>query len=305
MADKGTQPMPSPSPLVSPTPAPVQPASQAEMVHATNLSTCVLVILVMSWSIGGHHLTRRMRYLTEGSAACALGLTTGLILLVFHHYLSWEIVTQLLEFNAAGFFTYLLPPVIFYCGLSVEKSRFFVALPSILMFGVFGTIMSFALISIFLYVALGFALFKLEDCLAMGAIFAATDSVATLQVLDRTTQPALFSLVFGEGVVNDAVSVVLLGAVANTAKANAAAAAGAMAEPRHGSWAGGVVANFVWLLVTSWALGSAAGFGITATLKKLHLSGAHQVGPRNKWLGCQVQAGGEGMPLTLNAPVWQ
>eukprot|EP00879_Flechtneria_rotunda_P020154 GHRR01021195.1.p1 GENE.GHRR01021195.1~~GHRR01021195.1.p1 ORF type:complete len:511 (+),score=207.14 GHRR01021195.1:167-1699(+) len=115
-----------------------------------------------------------------------------------------------------------------------------------------------------------------QDCLAMGAIFAATDSVATLQVLDRTTQPALFSLVFGEGVVNDAVSVVLLGAVANTAKANAAAAAGAMAEPRHGSWAGGVVANFVWLLVTSWALGSAAGFGITATLKKLHLSGAHQ-----------------------------
>jgi hypothetical protein len=38
----------------------------------------------------------------------------------------------------------------------------------------------------------------------MGAIFAATDSVATLQVLDRETMPGLFSLVFGEGVVNDA-----------------------------------------------------------------------------------------------------
>lgn len=38
----------------------------------------------------------------------------------------------------------------------------------------------------------------------MGAIFAATDSVATLQVLDRNTMPGLFSLVFGEGVVNDA-----------------------------------------------------------------------------------------------------
>lgn len=47
----------------------------------------------------------RSRYLTEGSAACALGLTTGLILLVFHQFLSWDIVTQLLEFNAAGFFT--------------------------------------------------------------------------------------------------------------------------------------------------------------------------------------------------------
>lgn len=60
------------------------------------------------------------------------------------------------------FCRYLLPPVIFYCGLSVEKSRFFMALPSILTFGVFGTLASFAIISIFLYGALGFALFELE-----------------------------------------------------------------------------------------------------------------------------------------------
>jgi len=40
-----------------------------------------------------------------------------------------------------------------------------------------------------MYVALGFALFDLEDCLAMGAIFAATDSVATLQV--RRAAPCL------------------------------------------------------------------------------------------------------------------
>lgn len=52
--------------------------------------------------------------------------------------------------------------MIFYCGLSVEKSRFFMALPSILTFGVFGTLASFAIISIFLYGALGFALFELE-----------------------------------------------------------------------------------------------------------------------------------------------
>lgn len=32
-----------------------------------------------------------------------------------------------------------------------------------------------------------------QDALAMGAIFAATDSVATLQVLDASTMPTLFS----------------------------------------------------------------------------------------------------------------
>jgi hypothetical protein len=44
----------------------------------------------------------RSRHFTEGSAACALGLATGLVLLVFHNYTGWSWVTNLLEFNAAG-----------------------------------------------------------------------------------------------------------------------------------------------------------------------------------------------------------
>lgn len=55
---------------------------------------------------------------------------------------------------------------------------------------------------------------SLGDCLALGAIFAATDSVAVLQVLDPSRAPLLFSLVFGEGVVNDATTVALLRTVA-------------------------------------------------------------------------------------------
>lgn len=49
-----------------------------------------------------------------------------------------------------------------------------------------------------------------QDCLALGAIFATTDSVAVLQVLEQDRAPLLFSLVFGEGVINDATTVALL-----------------------------------------------------------------------------------------------
>jgi Sodium/hydrogen exchanger family len=49
-----------------------------------------------------------------------------------------------------------------------------------------------------------------QDCLALGAIFATTDSVAVLQVLNQERSPLLFNLVFGEGVINDATSVALL-----------------------------------------------------------------------------------------------
>ena len=52
-----------------------------------------------------------------------------------------------------------------------------------------------------------------QDCLALGVIFAATDSVAVLQVLKQDRSPLLYSLVFGEGVINDATAVALLRAV--------------------------------------------------------------------------------------------
>ena len=53
----------------------------------------------------------------------------------------------------------------------------------------------------------------LQDSLALGVIFAATDSVAVLQVLRPDRAPLLYSLVFGEGVINDATAVALLRAV--------------------------------------------------------------------------------------------
>ena len=109
----------------------------------------------------------------------------------------------------------------------------------------------------------------------MGAIFAATDSVATLSVLDRRTMPNLFSLVFGEGVINDAVSVVLLGALHTITTAAAASSEGSSSS--GGSVAGGLVVTFIYLLVTSFCLGAGAGLGIALVLKKMQLSGSHQV----------------------------
>lgn len=75
------------------------------------------------------------------------------------------------------------------------------------------------------------------------------------QVLNEAANPSLSSLVFGEGVVNDAVSVVLLGALERST--------------RGGAWGGALsfTASFLFLLASSASLGAAAGLGVAALLK--------------------------------------
>ncbi|KAL9141813.1 hypothetical protein ABFS82_14G129200 [Erythranthe guttata] len=103
--------------------------------------------------------------------------------------------------------------------LQVKKKHFFKNLMNIMLFGAFGTLISFFITSFgskLFFETLGIVNFDLKDYLAIGTIFSATDSICTLQVLNQDELPLLYSLVFGEGVVNDATSVVLFNAIQNT-----------------------------------------------------------------------------------------
>ncbi|KAK9268573.1 hypothetical protein L1049_000327 [Liquidambar formosana] len=64
-----------------------------------------------------------------------------------------------------------------------------------------------------LFKRIGVTSLNIQDYLAMGAILSSTNSVCTLQVLNQDKTPFLYSVVFGEGVVNDATSIVLFNAV--------------------------------------------------------------------------------------------
>ncbi|KAF8401609.1 hypothetical protein HHK36_012555 [Tetracentron sinense] len=102
--------------------------------------------------------------------------------------------------------------------------------------------------------------FELCTFAAVGAILSATDSVCTLQVLNQEETPLLYSLVFGEGVVNDATSIVLFNAVQTLDFNNIDAL---MALKLFGT--------FLYLFFTSTVLGIAMGLISAYVIKTLYL----------------------------------
>lgn len=158
------------------------------------------------------HLLEEYRWMNESITALFIGLCTGIVLLLT----TGGKISLILLFNEELFFIYLLPPIIFNAGFQVKKKQFFRNFMTIILFGAIGTLISFGIISlgaIQLFKKLDIGFLEIGDYLAIGAIFSATDSVCTLQVLNQDETPLLYSLVFGEGVVNDATSVVLFNAI--------------------------------------------------------------------------------------------
>ncbi|KAK8701708.1 hypothetical protein V6N13_020087 [Hibiscus sabdariffa] len=168
--------------------------------HASVVSLNLFVALLCACIVIGH-LLEENRWMNESITALLIGLCTGIVIL----WISGGKSSHLLVFSEDLFFIYLLPPIIFNAGFQVKKKQFFRNFITIMLFGAVGVIYFFKEMNIG---SLG-----LGDFLAIGAIFAATDSVCTLQVLNQDETPLLYSLVFGEGVVNDATSVVLFKAI--------------------------------------------------------------------------------------------
>ncbi|GAU46236.1 hypothetical protein TSUD_34210 [Trifolium subterraneum] len=186
-------------------------SSTSYLSTTTVVALCVFFALLCACIIVGH-LLEENRWANESITSLLLGLCSGVVVLLVTKFHS----TEILIFNEDLFFLYLLPPIIFNAGFQVKKKQFFRNFTTILLFGVLGTVISFCLISLgafLLFSAIGITNLDIKDHLAIGAILSATDSVCTLQVLSQDETPFLYSIVFGEGVVNDATSIVLFNSV--------------------------------------------------------------------------------------------
>ena len=170
----------------------------------------------------------------EASLVCLAGLAfSAYELWRGEHHFSAEV-------NEDLFYYYVLPPIVFASGFNMYRKKFCANLRNILLFGVVGTFIGFASFSVMtieyckrvelkqyvydeeeqVWVASTLTLETME-ILMMCALLCSSDVIAAISLVKPKEQPKLFSIVFGEGIVNDAVAILLFNAMRKHAKRDA------------------------------------------------------------------------------------
>lgn len=201
-----------------PPPDPVLPAkTAAEEEHNSSMAIFfVLCVLALGILLIHFLLHTGFQYIPESIIIVILGAAVGMTLntLSNQNVSNWR---KEEAFSPTAFFLILLPPIIFESGYNLHKGNFFQNIGSILVFAIFGTTIS-AFITGFGIYFLGLAdvVYKLsfvESC-AFGSLISAVDPVATIAIFHAlNVDPILNMLVFGESILNDAISIVLTTAI--------------------------------------------------------------------------------------------
>jgi len=181
--------------------------------HALNT---LLLVVVLGLCILSAYLIKKYRFyfMPESSAALCVGLVVGGIARLITHS---DEELDFLSFSPELFFFMLLPPIIFEAGYTLRRKNFFRNLGTISLYAVVGTLISTFVVGSLVFACAKAGLIDVDannpmETLLFGALISAVDPVATLSIMgspELNCDPLLYSLVFGESVLNDAVAIVL------------------------------------------------------------------------------------------------
>lgn len=172
---------------------------------------CILLFLLISALWSSYYLSqRRITAVHETVLSIFYGMVVGLIIRLSPGHYIQDTVT----FNSSYFFNVLLPPIILNSGYELNQVNFFNNMFSILTFAIPGTFISAVVLGIiiFIWTALGLEGINISfvDALSVGATLSATDPVTILSIFNAyKVDPKLYTIIFGESLLNDAISIVM------------------------------------------------------------------------------------------------
>ena len=193
-----------------------QAALDQETAHEFDALNTLLVVVILGLCVLASYLIKKYRcyYMPESAAALLIGLCVGGIARILDPS---KAELEFLSFQPEIFFFLLLPPIIFEAGYTLRSKSFFRNIGTIVAYAVVGTFVSTFVVGylVFFIGKIGWIDIDREnpmEALLFGALISAVDPVATLSIMgnpELNCDPLLYSLVFGESVLNDAVAIVL------------------------------------------------------------------------------------------------
>ncbi|XGW32561.1 hypothetical protein V3C99_017259 [Haemonchus contortus] len=187
-------------------------ALQWHDVNTPLLISAWLFLIIMA-RILFHRSNVLAKIFPESALLIVLGLIVGLILdklWVMDIYLHPDL-----------FFLYLLPPIALDAGYFLPNNAFFTNLGTILLYAVVGTVFNIITIAGVIYAFAPLYEWSLPfiDILLFATLISAVDPVAVLSVFEEIhVNQLLYICVFGESLLNDAVTVVLYHSLSSMAK---------------------------------------------------------------------------------------
>ncbi|KDR78261.1 hypothetical protein GALMADRAFT_245347 [Galerina marginata CBS 339.88] len=170
----------------------------------------VCMLLILSLLTSYYLQIKRIRAVHETLVSIFAGMFVGLII----RLAPGTMIREILTFKHTLFFNLLLPPIILNSGYELKQDNFFRNFGSILIFAFLGTFISAVGVGVlvFIYSYLGIDTDKLPliECLIFGSTLSATDPVTILAIFNQyKVDPKLYTVIFGESLINDAVSIVM------------------------------------------------------------------------------------------------
>jgi len=155
-----------------------------------------------------------LNWLSEAGGCILVGMCAGFFLQMSDN---WKHVSG---FDESFFLRVMLPPIVFEASLAINKPAFNFHVIPILVFAIFGTIISTTLTSLIVHYGSAIlpmcSTIPMIESFAFGALISSIDPVATLSILSSLgidESDTIYVLVFGESLLNDGVAVVLFNTI--------------------------------------------------------------------------------------------